>query len=81
MEFLGGLGVRILCFHHCGLGSVPSLGTEIPHQATALHQKKKKKITNCTVDFYMGMSASLSRTVYLLRNDGTLHSAAHFFTT
>lgn len=42
MEFLGGLGVRILCFHHCGLGSVPSLGTEIPHQATALHQKKKK---------------------------------------
>ena len=30
-EFPGGLGVRIQCLHHCGLGLIPALGTEIPH--------------------------------------------------
>ena len=32
-EFPGGLVVRTWCFYHCGLGSIPGLGTEIPHQA------------------------------------------------
>ena len=33
LEYLGGLVVRILGFHYCGLGSIPGQGTEIP-QAT-----------------------------------------------
>ena len=32
-EFPGGLMVRIQHFHCCGPGSIPGLGTEIPHQA------------------------------------------------
>ena len=40
-EFPGGLVVRILGFHCCGLGSIPSWETEIP-QAMQLGQKKKK---------------------------------------
>ena len=32
-EFPGGLVFRIQCFHHSSLGSIPGLGTEIPHQA------------------------------------------------
>lgn len=28
---LGGVMARIRCFHHCSLGSIPRLGTEIPH--------------------------------------------------
>ena len=35
VEFPGGRVVRIWGFHCCGPGSVPGLGTEIPHQATA----------------------------------------------
>ena len=38
-EFPGGLVDRIWCLHHCGLGSIPSLGTEIPHQAAAKREK------------------------------------------
>lgn len=33
--FSGGLVVRTWCFNHCSLGSVPGLGAEIAHQATA----------------------------------------------
>lgn len=34
-EFPGGRIVRTQCFHHCwGLGSIPGLGTELPHQPT-----------------------------------------------
>ena len=32
-EFLGSLVYRIQCFHHCGLGLIPGLGTEIPYLA------------------------------------------------
>ena len=42
-RFPGGLEVRIWCFHHCGLGSIPGLGTEIPHQAACCGKKKEKK--------------------------------------
>ena len=34
-EFPGGRVVRTWCFHHCGLGSVPGLGSEMPHPADA----------------------------------------------
>ena len=44
-EFPGGIIVRNQCFHHHGPGSIPGLGTDIPHQATAHGDKKKKKIT------------------------------------
>ena len=37
-EFLGGLVVGILCFHCCGPGSIPGLGTKIP-QAAQCSQK------------------------------------------
>ena len=42
-EFPGGLEVRTWCFHGCGLGSIPGLGSEIPHQAAPCCGKKKKK--------------------------------------
>ena len=42
-DFLDGLGVRILCFHRSGPGSISGLGTEISHQATTRCGKKKKK--------------------------------------
>lgn len=48
-EFLGGLEIRIRCFYHSGVGSVPGLGTEIPRKAAACYspppcapQPKKK---------------------------------------
>lgn len=37
------LVVRTQRLHHCSPGSVPSLGTQIPHQATAGRGQKKKK--------------------------------------
>ena len=40
-EFPGGLVVRILCFHPCGSGLIPGLGTEIPHQ-DAEHCRRKE---------------------------------------
>ena len=40
-EFPDGLVVRIWHFHHFCLGSVPGLGTEIPHQATVCCGPKK----------------------------------------
>ena len=45
-EFLGGLVVRMQRSHHCDPGSIPDLGTEIPHQATAHHDQKTNKQTN-----------------------------------
>ena len=39
MEFLGGLVVRACC----GLGPIPGLGTETPHQAGACRSCKKEK--------------------------------------
>ena len=51
MEFPGGLVVRIQCFHHSGPGSIPGLGTEIPHQdATHCRQTNKKMVTLRTQD-------------------------------
>lgn len=41
--FPGGLVVSTQGFHCCGLGSIPGLGTEIPHQVTAFHDQKKRK--------------------------------------
>jgi len=46
------LVVRIQHFHRCGLGSIPGLGTEIPHQATACHShhsspSKKEEQPKC----------------------------------
>ena len=41
-----GLLVRIQCFHHCNQGSIPGLGTEIPHQAHCMPQSKKLKLKN-----------------------------------
>ena len=41
--FPGGLGVRIWHVHCCRPGSVPGLGTEIPHQAAACHSWREKK--------------------------------------
>ena len=38
----GGLEIRTQHFHLCDLGSVPDLGTEIPHQAAAHHGQKEK---------------------------------------
>ena len=52
-EFPGGIVVRIQCFHHCGPGSIPGLGTLIPHQAaTRCKKKKKKKFPNMLMTFY-----------------------------
>ena len=42
-EFPGGLVVRTQSFYHCGLGTIPSLRTEVPHQAAAYCCQKKKK--------------------------------------
>ena len=47
-EFAGGLMIRILGFHCCGLGSVPGQGTEILQapqrgQKTKTENKGKKK--------------------------------------
>lgn len=39
----GGLAVGTLRFHHCGLGSVPGLGTEVLHQAPVCSGNEKKK--------------------------------------
>ena len=41
---MGSLVVRTWCFRHCSLGSIPGLGTEVPHQA--LHTVAKNKQTN-----------------------------------
>lgn len=41
-ELLGGPGVRIWCFHCFRPGSIPGLGTEIPHKATACRSQKEK---------------------------------------
>ena len=38
-----GLVIKTQCYHHCGQDSFPGLETEIPHQATVCHGKKKKK--------------------------------------
>ena len=46
--FSGGLEVRTQCFHCRGQGSVPGMGTEIPHQATACHSQKQNKQTKTT---------------------------------
>jgi len=43
-EFPGGLVVRTWCFPCCSPGSIPSLGTENPHQAAASGGKKKNCI-------------------------------------
>ena len=40
-EFPGGVMIRHL--NRCGWGSVPGLGTEIPHQAYAQGSRKTKK--------------------------------------
>ena len=40
-KFLGGLVIRIQCFQHFGPSSIPSLGVEIPCQAT-VHSGQKK---------------------------------------
>ena len=42
-ELPGGLGIRIWCFHHCSPGSIPGLGTELPHQAMALQPERNNK--------------------------------------
>lgn len=36
--------VRTWRFHHCGPGSVPGLGTGIPHQADAHCSQKEEEI-------------------------------------
>ena len=41
--FPGGQVVKIWCFHHYGLGSVPGLGTEITTSSCCTWQPKKKK--------------------------------------
>ena len=46
MEFLGGLVVRIWCFHCRGPGSIPDRGTEIPQ--AMLRSQKEKKLANRT---------------------------------
>ena len=38
-----GLVVRTGCFHHCSPGSIPGLGTELPHQAAVCSGKKGRK--------------------------------------
>lgn len=40
IEFPGGPVVKTWCFPHSGLGSIRSLGTEIPHQTTTCHTLK-----------------------------------------
>ena len=40
-EFPGGLVVRIQGFHCCIPGSIPGLGTEIPHHMAAKNNKIK----------------------------------------
>ena len=44
-ESPGGLVVMTWCFHHCGLGSIPGLGKEIPNQAT-VHCGHQNKVTH-----------------------------------
>ena len=34
---------RTQYFHHCGLGSIPGLGTEIPYKSIACHSPKQNK--------------------------------------
>ena len=48
-EFPGGLVIRIRYFHQWGRGSLLSLGTEIPQQATACYGQKKKKKKKYTI--------------------------------
>lgn len=45
-SFPRGLLVRTWRFHHCDLGSIPALGTEISYQTTAHHSWKIKKQKN-----------------------------------
>ena len=42
-EFCDGLVIRIQHFHHCSLGLISDLRTEIPHQATARQDQKINK--------------------------------------
>lgn len=41
-EFPGHPVVRIQSFHCCSLGSIPSLGSKIPHQTATCHSQIKK---------------------------------------
>lgn len=43
-------GGRTLRFHPCSLSSIPGLGAEIPSQATACLQPKKKKERNANAN-------------------------------
>ena len=53
--------VMIKSFHYCGLGSIPGLGIEIPHQTatcfsttfTPLKKKKKKKERKMDQESYL----------------------------
>ena len=42
-QFPGGPGVRIRCFHCCGLGSIPAGGTKILQEAWCNQNKIKKR--------------------------------------
>ena len=42
-EFTGGLVITTQLSHHYGLGSIPGLGNELPHQASAHHSQKEKE--------------------------------------
>ena len=55
-EFSDGLVVRIQCFYGFGLGSIPGLGTEITHQATARHNKTNKQTTTKTKYYILYVS-------------------------
>ena len=57
-EFHGGLVVRIGVFTTEVQGSIPGLGTEIPHQAVACCGKKKKKKKSTVYDFLFIMKFS-----------------------
>ena len=55
-EFPGGLVVRILGFHCCGLGSIPGWVTEIPQASGEAKKKKKKKKKKRSISlFFFGL--------------------------
>lgn len=64
-EFPGGLMVRILSFHCCGLSSIPSWGTEILLVTRYYWGEKKKKTSPVDSD------------VIILRNTESVKLATH----
>ena len=65
-EFPGSPVVRTWCFHCRGMGSIPGLGTEIPHEATACWWPPSKK-KNLWGEIPYAVGAAKKKYVYILK--------------